>query len=53
MGILVFRSLHEALRQGFQVYDKIPEGYSVRRKEPQGWALALVILKEENIGAHN
>lgn len=41
-GLMVFRSLTEALSQGYQVFDKTPEGYLVRRKMTTGWALAIV-----------
>jgi regulation of enolase protein 1 (concanavalin A-like superfamily) len=41
-GIMVFRSVEEALRAGFEVYDKTPQGYLVRTRTSSGWALALV-----------
>jgi hypothetical protein len=44
-GIQVFRSLAEALRCGFQVYDKTAEGYLVRCRTANGWAMALVVVK--------
>ena len=40
---MTFRSVAEALRAGFQVYDRIPEGYLVRTRTPAGWAFALVV----------
>lgn len=43
-GILVFSSLDEALRAGFEVYDRTDYGYLVRSRTPRGWALALVYL---------
>ncbi len=43
-GLMVFTSLADALRAGFQVYDRTPDGYLVRTKTPSGWALALVML---------
>lgn len=45
-GLLVFKSLAEALRAGFQVYDRTPEGYLVRVKTSSGWALAVVHCKD-------
>lgn len=39
-----FRSLSEALRQGFEVYDKTANGYIVRKRMNSQWALALVEL---------
>jgi hypothetical protein len=44
-GIMVFTSLAEALRQGYQVYDRSSEGYLVRTRTSSGWALALVNYK--------
>jgi hypothetical protein len=44
-GIVTFQSLAEAIRQGYQVYQNIPEGYLVRTRTPSGMAFALVILK--------
>ena len=41
-GLMVFSSLAEALRCGFQVYDRTRNGYLVRIKTAAGWALALV-----------
>jgi hypothetical protein len=37
----VFQSLTEALRQGYQVYDKTETHYIVRIQTSHGWALAL------------
>jgi hypothetical protein len=42
MGVMVFRSVAEALRAGFEVYDRTPTGYLVRTKTGRGWALAIV-----------
>jgi hypothetical protein len=41
-GIMVFRSVSEALRAGFQVYDRTSSGYLVRTRTSRGWALAVV-----------
>jgi hypothetical protein len=40
----VFESLTEALHQGYQVYARVPEGYLVRTRVRDRWALALVAL---------
>jgi hypothetical protein len=42
-GIMVFKSVGEALRAGFQVYDRTNEGYLVRTRTNHGWAFALVV----------
>jgi hypothetical protein len=39
----VFESLTEALRQGYQVYARAPEGYLVRTRVRDHWALALAL----------
>jgi hypothetical protein len=44
-GLVVFNSLSDALREGFQVYSNTQEGYLVRRRTPQGWAMAVVHCK--------
>jgi hypothetical protein len=41
-GILVFKSLADAFRAGFQVYDRMPTGYLVRTRTANGWAFAVV-----------
>lgn len=41
-GLLVFRSLGDALDAGYQVYDRTNTGYLVRTRTPNGWACALV-----------
>lgn len=45
-GIVTFATLAEALRWGFHVYDRSPEGYLVRKRTPAGMAFALVVLKQ-------
>jgi len=40
-GLLVFPSLAEAIRAGFQVWDRTCNGYLVRIRTANGWALAL------------
>ena len=44
--MLVFHSVVEAIRAGFQVYDRTETGYLVRIKTNAGWALALVELRK-------
>jgi len=44
-GLMVFRSLADALRAGFQIYDRTPDGYLVRTRTATGWAMAIVTCK--------
>lgn len=44
-GLVVFHSLAEAIRGGFQIYDRTAGGFLVRAKTPRGWALALVEVR--------
>ena len=44
-GLVVFRSLSEALKAGFQIYDRTTDGYLVRTRTSTGWAMALVNVK--------
>jgi hypothetical protein len=46
-GIVVFRSLGHALRAGYQVYERTSEGFSVRARTANGWALAVVKLRPD------
>jgi hypothetical protein len=43
-GLLVFRSVTDAIRAGFQIYDRTDTGYLVRTRTPAGWALAIIDL---------
>jgi hypothetical protein len=45
-GLTVFKSLADALRAGFQIYDRTSDGYLVRTRTEQGWAMAIVTCKE-------
>jgi hypothetical protein len=40
---MVFKSVSEALRAGFQVYDRTSDGYLVRTRTDHGWAFAVVV----------
>lgn len=37
-----FSSLIAALRAGYHVYDRAPNGYLVRARTAAGWSIALV-----------
>jgi hypothetical protein len=41
-GITIFSSVSEALRAGFQIYDRTDSGYLVRTRTARGWAFAIV-----------
>jgi hypothetical protein len=41
-GIVIFRSLAEAVRHGFHEYAKTDDGYLVRARTSAGWAMAVV-----------
>ena len=45
-GLLVFKSITEALSAGYQVYDRTADGYLVRIQTKSGWAMALVNCKQ-------
>jgi hypothetical protein len=42
--MVVFHSLAEALKHGYEVFERTKTGYTVRKKTPKGWGLALVDL---------
>jgi len=44
-GIKVFATLEEALKAGFVLFDRIPDGYLVRKDQGNNFALAIVKLK--------
>jgi hypothetical protein len=41
-GVVVFKTLADALRAGYHVYDRTEQGYLVRTRTAAGWAMALV-----------
>ena len=43
--VLVFKRLSDALRAGFQIYDRAEDGYMVRKRTPLGWGIAKVRLE--------
>lgn len=43
--MLIFHTLTDAIKAGFQVYDRTASGYLVRTRTSAGWALALVELR--------
>lgn len=45
-GLMVFKSLTDALRAGYMVHDKIEGGYLVRIMSAGGWAIAIVRCKQ-------
>jgi hypothetical protein len=46
-GLVTFGSLAAAIREGFQVYERTPTGYRVRKLTPGGWAMALVDVRRD------
>jgi hypothetical protein len=43
--MLVFHSLPEAIRAGYQILEPTSSGYLVRIRTVNGWAMALVELR--------
>ena len=42
-GLLILKTMAEAIEQGFEYFDRTRDGYYVVRKmTPRGWALAIV-----------
>jgi hypothetical protein len=44
-GMLVFHTIGEALKAGFQIYDRTPNGYIARARVDGSWQMALIELK--------
>ena len=44
-GIMVFKTLADALRAGYSVYDRTDHGYLVRTRTASGWAMAIVTCR--------
>jgi hypothetical protein len=44
-GIQVFKTLADALRAGYTVYDRTEHGYLVRTRTAAGWAMAIVTCR--------
>ena len=49
-GIMSFSSLSAALRAGFHIYDRTSDGYLVRTRTTDGWALAVVKVSNPPLG---
>lgn len=49
-GVLTFSSLVEALRAGFEPFDRNGDGYLVRTQTARGWAIALVPVQRPSGG---
>lgn len=45
----IFTNLPEALRAGYHVFERTPDGYLVRIRLEHGFALALVVLAAQEI----
>jgi hypothetical protein len=43
-GIVVFHSVQDALRAGYQIYGKTDDGYLARMRTERGWAMALIVI---------
>jgi hypothetical protein len=43
-GSIVFPSLADAVRAGYQVYDRTEEGHLVRKRIADGWKLAIALV---------
>ena len=43
--MVIFGSLNEALRAGYQVEDRTEYGFLVRTRTDAGWARAMVVLR--------
>ena len=44
-GIMVFPSVSAAINAGFEIYDRLPDGYLARIRTARGWAFALVKVR--------
>jgi len=40
-GIMIFKTVSEALQQGYQFFDRTKDGVLVRKMTAGGWALAI------------
>lgn len=47
-GLMVFRTLAEAHRSGFEVLDRTAWGFIVRTRTDHGYALAIVDLRDDH-----
>ncbi len=52
-GIMVFDTLAEAVRLGFRIYDRTPDGYIVQRQTESGRALALVVERKPSFTSNH
>ena len=47
-GLTIFKSMGQALRCGYQVCGRTENGYFVRTRTAQGWALAIVVIGDDS-----
>jgi hypothetical protein len=45
--VTVFPTLADAIRAGYELFDRTPDGYLVRLRTENGYALAIVELRDE------
>lgn len=45
-GLMIFNKIEDALKAGFQIYDRTADGYLVRTKTDHGWAMAFVKIQK-------
>lgn len=43
-GMVVFKSVREALSAGYHIYGKTEDGYLARMRTERGWALAMIVI---------
>jgi hypothetical protein len=44
-GITVFRTIADALRNGYHIWDRTEYGYLARTRTAAGFAFAMVVIK--------
>jgi hypothetical protein len=44
-GITVFRSVADAMRHGYEIWDRTEYGYLARTRTAQGFAFAIVVVR--------
>jgi hypothetical protein len=44
-GITVFRSVADAMRHGYEIWDRTEYGYLARTRTARGYAFAIVVVR--------
>lgn len=45
--MITFRSVGDALRAGWTIYDRTADGYLIKQRTGEGWQLGQIVIPQE------